>query len=188
MRFVAVAIMTLLVSACGGNVSDASMPLPDAPAPVLIAEMAAETERLLGPQFLPVFVCGPSIGQAMQPEVGKPAWADDRAGPNAILLAMDENAAFDIVRKEADGRTTAAAASGGTVVPTLFDPVSGDISVAVLYTTTGHSETFLFSTYGQGPSFLTWTRNVPQNAKSLGGRGVGAYIAQCLELAVEEAP
>lgn len=189
MNALLVSAAAIMLGACAANTDEkTTAPLPEMPSTELIAEMTSATTKLLGDRFVPVFVCGPSTGQAMLPEAGKPAWHDGDDGPVAIVLVMDQNAAFDVVRKEPNGQISAAAANGGTTVPTLFDPVSGDISLAVLYTATGHSETFLFSTYGQGPSFLTWTRNVPQNAMAPGGRGVGAYIAQCVELAVGEAP
>lgn len=104
-------------------------------------------------------------------------------GPAAIVLAIDERGALEIL-KQADGRLELVTAAGGAIVPVKFDPVAGDIAVAVAYTKTGVSKSYAFSTFDKGPSFLTWIVNIPQGGNRDGGRGVQAFIAQCAELPV----
>lgn len=99
------------------------------------------------------------------------------------MLAIDERGALEIL-EQADGRLELVTAAGGLIVPVKFDPVAGDIAVAVVYTKVGVSESYAFSTFDKGPSFLTWTVNIPQDGSRDGGRGVQAFISPCEELPI----
>jgi hypothetical protein len=176
--------LAVLIGSCGQPSSSPSV-LPPRPNDSLVKELAAQTSQLLGSSFQPIFVCGLSEGRAFLPSQAATDWITTK-GPEAIVVSIDEAGALEIL-KEAEGRLKPVTADGGLVVPVKFDPVAGDIAVAVAYADTGVSESYAFSTFANGPSFLTWTVNIPQYGQRKGGRGVEALIAQCVEIAVTPA-
>ena len=174
-------VLCALAAGCGQQTS-APHALPSRPDTGQVEQMAAQTLASLGPSFQPIYVCGPSEGRGFQPSRSAAEWIETTS-PAAIVLAIDERGALEILKQSNDslGPVTAA---GGLVVPVKFDPAAGDIAVAVAYTRTGVSESYAFSTFNGGPSFLTWTINIPQSGERPGGRGVQAFIAQCVELSI----
>jgi hypothetical protein len=145
----------------------------------LVERVVAQTLATLGPGFQPIFICGSSTGRSFQPTRSATEWVEP-AGPTAIALAIDEQGALEVLKLTND-RLEPVTTAGGLVVPVKFDPVAGDIAVSVAYAQSGVSETYAFSTFDGGPSFLTWTVNIPQSSGRPGGRGVQAFIAQCVE-------
>ncbi len=153
--------LAVLIGSCGQPSSPPSA-LPPRPNDSLVKELAAQTSQLLGSSFQPVFVCGSSTGRAFQPARAATDWITTK-GPEAIVVAIDEAGALEIL-KEAEGKLKPVTADAGLVVPVKFDPVAGDIAVTVAYTETGVSESYAFSTFAKGPSFLTWTVNIPDGS------------------------
>lgn len=170
--------LAALLGGCGGASSDRTE-LPPAPSPTTVQKLVKQVSAAAGPEFQPIFVCDVSQGRSFQPSRLASDWAS-ASGPEAIVLAIDNQGALELLR-QTDDRLVAATADGGIVIPVKFDPVAGDIAVAVVYTKTGVSETYAFSTFEKSPSFLTWTVNIPQSGARPGGRGVQAFIAQCVE-------
>jgi hypothetical protein len=157
--------------------------LPPQPSPTEVAKWADATTDVLGQTFKAVFVCGRSIGKAFQPTRGGQSWIDG-TGAEAVIAAISDEGALEVLRVEA-GELRPVTQAGGLVVPVKFDPVIGDIAVAVAYPQDGVSETYAFSTFNGGPSFLSWTVNVPQQSGRAAGRGVEALIAQCVEVKID---
>lgn len=156
--------------------------LPDLPNADLVRKLVADTGDLLGPTFAPVFVCGQSQGQSFQPSRSGSAWTDGQ-GAAAVVIAVDENGALEVL-KLANAALVAVTVEGGMVVPVKFDPLAGEIAVAVAYPKSGIAETYTFTTFEKGPSFLTSTVNLPLDTTRKGDRGVQAFIAQCVEIPV----
>jgi len=98
-------------------------------------------------------------------------------------MAINEGGALEVL-KMAKGALVAVTREGGMVVPVKFDPVVGEVAVAVAYPKSGIAETYTFTTFDKGPSFLTWSANIPLDANGRGGRGIQAHIAQCVELPI----
>lgn len=181
-EFVALA---LLVAGCDSQSSSPSglPPRPDAEA---VEQLSKQTTRSLGRSFQPIFICGQSAGQQFQPTRSATEWTGAR-GVAAVVLAIDNEGALEVLKQGENGLAPMTS-HGGLVVPVKFDPVAGDVAVSVAYTKTGVSETYAFSTFNGGPSFLTWTVNIPQSGERPGGRGVQAFIAQCVELPITPVP
>lgn len=178
-------VVALMVTSCGSS-SYSPSDLPPGPTASEVRQLALQTTQVLGPSFQPIFACGNSKGQTFQPTRSATGWTE-ATGPDAIVLAIDEQGALEVLKLEGEVLTPVTQ-DDGLVIPVKFDPTAGDIAVAVANTKTGVSETYAFSTFDSGPSFLTWTVNIPQAGKREGGRGVQALIAQCVELPITPVP
>lgn len=81
--------MVLVMSGFGRS-ADQPTGLPPLPSPATVSKLEAETVKLLGSSFQPVFVCGGSAGRTFQPTQSATNWVD-AAGPAAVVLAIRVN-------------------------------------------------------------------------------------------------
>ena len=129
MRLTLLSLATLLAG-CQNEFPD-RQGLPDAPNAERSTKLVADTGVLLGPTFEPVFVCGQSEGKSFQPSRSGSEWTDGQ-GALAVVIAIDKNGAMEVL-KLAHTRLVPVTVEGGMVVPVKFDPVAGEIAVAVAY-------------------------------------------------------